>query len=173
MPFRCGHHIDFIAFHLVRQNHGGLPRDDPFPQLAGHVVGAVLIQTQLPCDLPIRQVQPPEIQAQQPDSQRLMMARKDSARQVVELTVATPAMLPLPTRLSLVHPPLRDVCRLAMRARHAPRPTQATHRFKTLLIINQRQQRQFHPWLLEPASETVRTAPSCDRSLVSRPFRQY
>ena len=55
---------------------------------------------------------------------------------------------------------------------HAPRPTQATHRFKSLLIIDQRQQRQVHPWLPEPASEAVRTAPNRASSLTSRPFSQ-
>lgn len=84
------HHIDFIAFDFARQHHGRLLRHDPFTQLSRHVVDTVFIQIQLPSNLPIRQVQPQEIQAQQPHSQRLMMARKNGVGEVIEVVSATP-----------------------------------------------------------------------------------
>ena len=109
-------------------------------------MSAVFIQPQLPSDLPIRQIQTHEVQAQQPDSPRLMMTRKNGVGEIIKVPPAAATQVTLPIRLSLVHPPLRHPLRLAMRATHPLRPTQLPNRRKALRIVNQRQKSKFHPW---------------------------
>ena len=142
------HHIDFIALDFARQHHGRWLRHDPFTQLSRHVVDTVFVQVQLPSNLPIRQVQPQEIQTQQPHSKRLMMARKDGVGEVIEVVSATPAVVTLPAVLSLIQSPFSHLSRVTMRTSHPFGPAQFSHRFKALLIVDQRQERQFHLWLL-------------------------
>ena len=69
------HHVDLVAFHLPRQDRFGLTGDDPFPELFSHPLYIVRIQAQLVGELRVRQIQPHEIQAQNPNPQRLMMPR--------------------------------------------------------------------------------------------------
>ena len=62
----------------------------------------VFIQTQFPGDLEIGEVQSHEIQAQHPDSQRLMMSNQDCPGQVIEATAAAFAAVALAVTLSLI-----------------------------------------------------------------------
>ena len=142
------HHIDFIALDIARQHHGRLLRHDPFTPLSRPVVDTVFIQVQLPSNLSIRQVQPQEIQTQQPHSQRLMRARKNGVGEVIEVVFATPAGVTLPAGLSLIQSPFGHLWRVTMRTSHPFGPAPFSHRFKALLIVDQRLERQFHPWLL-------------------------
>ena len=64
----------------------------------------VFIQTQFPGDLEIGQVQPHEIQAQDPDPQRLLMAGQDCPGQVIEATAAFLAAVALAVALGLIMP---------------------------------------------------------------------
>ena len=144
------HHVDFIAFDLARQDHDRLLRHDPFTQLSRHVMNAVFIQIQFPGDLPIGQIQAPEIPAQQPDSQRLMMAREKGVGEVIEVAPATSAMVTLTTVPGLMQTPPSHLRRVAMRTGHAVGPAQLSDHFKALLIVDQRQEGQFHPWFLAP-----------------------
>ena len=131
-------HVDFVTFDLSREDHRRLSRHDPLPQLSGHVMSAVFIQPQLTSDLPIRQIQTHEVQAQQPDAQRLMMPRENGVGEIIKVPPATATQVALPIRLSLVQAPLRHPLRLAMRATHPPpanaasEPSQSTsHRQST------------------------------------------
>ena len=155
VTFMSCHHIDFVAFDFPRKHHLRLLRHDPFTQLRRHVVDTVFIQIQFPSDLPIRQVQPQEIQAQQPDSQRLMMARKNGVGEVIEIASTATAVIPLPAGLSLIPAPLGDLRRVTTRTSDPGGPTQFSHRFKALLIVDQRQERQFHLWLLASNSTRI------------------
>ncbi len=139
-------HVDFVAFDLPRQDHLRLSRHDPLPQLSGHVVSAVFIQPQLTSDLPIRQIQTHEVQAQQPDAQRLMMPRKNGVGQIIKTPTTAATQVTLPIRLSLIQASSCDLHRLAMRATYPLRPTQLPNRRKALRIVNQRQKSKFHPW---------------------------
>ena len=109
-------HADFVAFDLSRENHLRRSHHNPLPQLSRHLVSAVFIHTQLASDLPVRQIQTHEVQAQQPDSQRLMMPREKGVGEIIKTPPAVATQVTLPIRLSLIHPPLR----LAMRATHPP-----------------------------------------------------
>ena len=142
------HNVNFIAFDFTRQHDRGWLRHDPFTPLSRPVVSAVFIQIQFPSDLPVRQIQAQEIQTQQPDSQRLMVAREEGVREVIEVPPAAAAVVALSIGLSLVQAPLHHLRRVAMRTVHAVGPTQLSDHFKALLIVDQRSEGQFHPWLL-------------------------
>ena len=164
-----GHHIDFVTFHLARQHHFGHPRHDAVSQLSGHLLRTVLIQIQFVSDLPVRQIQPHEIQAQQPDSQRLMMPLEDRVGQIVKLPAARTALVSLPTPLSVIEPTFGDLLRTTIRTTHSFRPAQPPNRFKTFVVINQRQQSQFHSWLRLTIIPFQTTAPCRDSRRNSYP----
>jgi hypothetical protein len=65
-------------------------------------VDVIFIQAQFPGDLEIGEIQPHEIQAQDPDPQRLMMAGQDCPGQVIEAAVASFAAVALAVALSLI-----------------------------------------------------------------------
>jgi hypothetical protein len=62
----------------------------------------VFIQTQFPGDLAIGEVQSHEIQTQDPDPQRLMMASQDCPGQVIEAPVASFATVALAVVLRVI-----------------------------------------------------------------------
>ena len=128
---------------------------DPCPQLSGHLVSAVFIHTQLMSDLPVRQIQTHEIQAQQPDSQRLVLACQNRISEIIKIPTAAATHVTLTIRSSLIHPPLRHSHRLAMTATHPLRPTQLPNHRKALRIINQRQKSKFRPWHPDPNPRDV------------------
>ena len=117
-----GHNVNLVAFDLARQHHRRLFGQDPLTPLSGHVLRAVRVQLQFLRDLRIRQVQPQEIEAQNPDAQRLMMPGENRPREVVKLTLAAAALIPLTFRLSVVKTTFRDPPRLTMRALDTPWP---------------------------------------------------
>ena len=55
-PFMTGHDVDFVAFHVPRQNRFGRASDDSFPQLLGHPLPIVRVQAPLLGDLGVRSV---------------------------------------------------------------------------------------------------------------------
>ena len=65
-------------------------------------MNVVFIQTQFPGDLEIGEVQSHEIQAQDPDPQRLMMAGQDCPGQVIEATAAAFATVSLAVALFVI-----------------------------------------------------------------------
>ena len=86
--------------------HRGLPGDDPLAQLRGHHLGVVLVEVQFLGDLLVGEVQAHEVQAQDPDPQRLVVAGEDGVGQVVEAAAAAVALVALPLRLGVVPPVL-------------------------------------------------------------------
>ena len=87
-----GHDVDLVAFDLSGEDDRGLAFDDALPQLRGHPLGVVGIEVQFACDLLVGEVQPKEIQAQDPDPQRLVMSGEEGPGQVVEAAAAGPAL---------------------------------------------------------------------------------
>ena len=39
------HHIDFVTFDFAAEGLRGLPLDDPFTELSGHLLGVIGIET--------------------------------------------------------------------------------------------------------------------------------
>jgi hypothetical protein len=88
-------HLGMLAFvpsdqvHLIdldraRQFRGGGRGYHPFPKLPGQPLGIIFIDAQLVCDLAVAQIQPHQVQPRDPHPQRLMVARKHRAREIVE-----------------------------------------------------------------------------------------
>ena len=61
--------IDLITLHGSFEDGNGLVTEDSFPQLRRHLLNVVLVQVQFFADLAVRQVQPLEIQTQDPGAQ--------------------------------------------------------------------------------------------------------
>ena len=76
--------------------------DKAFAKMRRHVVDVIVVQAQLLSDLLVRQVQPHEIQTQDPDPKRLMVSSQNSTGQVIEPRSAVLAPVPLPMPLGLI-----------------------------------------------------------------------
>src|SRR5262249_62354668 len=94
--------IDLSPVDLAGEDDWGLVIHDAVPQLRAHPLGIVGIEVQLAGDLLIGTVQPQEIEAQDPDSQGLMMAREDGPGQVIEAARTAVAELALRSSSSFV-----------------------------------------------------------------------
>ena len=79
-----------------------------------------------------------------------MVTGEEGVGEIIEVVPATPAVVTLSIGLSLIQAPLGHLHRVAMRTSHAVGPSQFSDHFKTLLIIVQRSEGQFHPWFLAP-----------------------
>src|SRR6266508_4173793 len=81
----------------------------PLNLLRRHFLRVAFAEAQLLCDLPVREVQPHEIQTQYPKPQGLMMAGQRRVREIVETKLATFAKIALAMRLSVVMAVAHDV----------------------------------------------------------------
>src|SRR3954452_11876058 len=88
-----------VDLDLAPEPHRLDPGDQAGAELLGHELHVRLAQAQLLGDLPVREVEAHEVQAQNPDPQRLVMAGQDVAGQVVEAGAAGGAAVTLPVRL--------------------------------------------------------------------------
>ena len=84
MTLMSCYHIDFVAFDFPRKRHRRLLGDDAFTQLLGHLLNVVFVQVQFLSNLLIRQIQPHEIQTQNPRPQRPMMTSENCPGQIVK-----------------------------------------------------------------------------------------
>lgn len=132
----AGHDIDLVDLDLAVQNDLGEFRDQPLAQMPGHRLNVVLIQSQFPGDLSVRQVQAHEIQAQYPDPERLVMARQNCPGQIIEAFPAPVAQVALPVPLGVVTPVAHDFKAAAFGALDALRPAMPTDHLETLRVIN-------------------------------------
>jgi hypothetical protein len=131
------YHIDFVTLDLAAQRRRFTPLDDSRPQPTRHGVDIVLVESQFPRNLLIRQVQPHEIQARHPDPQRLVVSGEDRSRQVVEPSPASLAPIPLPIPLRFIKSLLGDVHPVAVRTAHARRPPHVAHHVVTFRVVDQ------------------------------------
>jgi hypothetical protein len=130
--------VDLIGLDLAVEQWVGLRALDALAQLLGHALHIIFVEPQLAGDLAIRQIQADEVQAQHPGAQRLMMTRKDRARQVVEPTPAVAAAVLLTLRLGGIPSLPGDRCRTALHAAHLLWPAQRAHRLDALGIVDER-----------------------------------
>ena len=134
MPSR---HVRLIALDGVAQLDFGPVHHDAFAELAGHRLDVADTQIQLRGDLLIGQVQPHEIQTQDPGRQGLVMAREDGLGEIVEAAVAVLAAVALSVRLGFVGAVLGDVFGRASRASDPVGPAQLPHGFKALGVVDE------------------------------------
>ena len=79
-----GHDVDLVSLHLTVEPDVGLTLDQTLAELAGHGLDGALVEVEFLGDLPVRQVEAHEIQAQHPGPQWLVMAGQNRAGEVVE-----------------------------------------------------------------------------------------
>src|SRR3954467_6060899 len=113
------------------------PSEQTLAKLLGHRLHVRGIQAQFLSDLPVGEVQPHQIEAQDPHAERLMMSRQHRAGQVVEPSMARLAQVALSMPLSFIMAVADDHGTVAVRAAHAIRPAMLTHKFKALGLVQQ------------------------------------
>ena len=145
MSLMSGDDVDLVAFDRAGENDLGLVLDDALPQLRAHPLGVVGIEIQLAGDLLVGEIQPEEIQAQDPDPQGLMMASEDGLGQVVEPARTAAAEIALPSRLSFVMTLLKNLGGMAMEAADPLRPPQVADDLEAACVVDQGLNVE-HPW---------------------------
>jgi len=114
--------------------------DQTRAQVTGHHLSVVLIQSRLPGSLPVRQVQPHEIQIQYSHPQRLVMSGQNCPGQIVEPLPAPMAQVALPVPLAIVMTIEHYIMARASGAANTSWPAMMAHKFKALLVADQKRQ---------------------------------
>src|SRR3954463_7034725 len=132
-----GHDVDFIDLSGVVQLRDGSACHQPLAEMLGHRLHVRGIQAQFLRDLPVGEVQPHQVEAQNPHAQWLMVPGQHRAGQIVEASMARLAQVALPVPLAFVMAIADDHGIVAVRAAHASWPTMLTHKLKTLGLVQQ------------------------------------
>lgn len=133
----AGDDIDFIAFEGATQSRRRLALDDALAQLCGHLVNIIFVQIKFLGDLLVGEVEPHQIQTENPLAQGLVMTGKDGVGQVIKIAVTGMAMIALTMALVIITTPLGHRRRVTPDAMKAVRPTQLADSFIALGIINE------------------------------------
>jgi hypothetical protein len=168
------HNVDFVDFDFAMQRGRWHIRNKPCAQLLCHGVHVGGIHTQLRGDLPVRQVQPHEIEAENPNAQRLMMASQNRSCQIIKPSRACLAPIPLPRQLGIVMAISDNGVSATTRTANALRPAMITNERETFSVIQQtRQIDQFrYSHTTNEPLQHART-PSRACSLISPPEPPY
>src|SRR4051812_44520884 len=105
-----------------------------------HVVDVIVVQAQLLSDLLVRQVEPHEIQTQDPGPKRLMVSSQNSTGQVIEPRPAILTPVPLPMSLGFIMAMADHGGAGTGRAANAVRPSIVPDQLIALGIIDQGRQ---------------------------------
>ncbi len=133
-----GNHVNLVAFDLPAERDLRLPVDDPFTKSQGRPLSVIGVQVQLLGDLFVREVQPHEVEEEDPGPQRLMAAGEDAPVQVVDPPPAGRALVRLPFRLGVVFPRPRDLGRVAVKATRAVGSSQGPDHLLALGVVVER-----------------------------------
>ena len=106
-------------------------------QLLRHGLHVRPTEPQFRSDLPVREVQSHEVDAQDPHPQRLVMSGQHRAREVVKAPGAGLAPIPLPVRLRVIAAVANHRCTVAPRAADARWPAVLPYHGEALGIVNQ------------------------------------
>src|SRR5262249_55662053 len=137
MTFVSGDNVDFVAFDRAFKLRFGLEVDDATAQERGHLMRVVLVEIEFLRDLLVREVEPHQIQAQDPLAQRLMVVREDRIGQIVKVAITSLAVIALPFTLALVHPASPDTVGLTPDASDALRPADLAHALVAFRVVYQ------------------------------------
>src|SRR3954462_15626416 len=97
-----GDDIDLVGLDRAFQRRLGDLGNQTFAKMRRHIVDVIVVQAQLLSDLLVRQVQPHEIQTQDPGPKRLMVSGQNSPAQVIEPRSAVLTPVPLPISLGFI-----------------------------------------------------------------------
>src|SRR3954468_22582811 len=132
--------IHFVNLHLSTQGSGRSPGDNSVAQLFGHLLCVRLTQVQLVSDLPVRQVEAHEVQAEHPNPQRLMTSSQNGAGQIIKTRLTIRASIPLAMRLSVIVTITSHRGTVAMGTADAVWPAMLANQLVTFGIVDQRRQ---------------------------------
>ena len=138
LPFVPGHDVNLVDLDLTLQLHHWHFGDQAAAQLFRHGLNVRSIQAQLPGDLPVGKVQAHEVEAQDPNPQRLVVPGQHRAGQVVEAASACLAPVALPAGLRVVAPVPDDGAAVTHGAAHTFRPAVLAHQREALGVIQKR-----------------------------------
>jgi hypothetical protein len=145
-----GDDMDLVDLDLAVEDHRRGLGGKPLPQMLGHRLHVRGAKVQLLRDLPVREVEAHEVQAEHPDPQRLVGPGQRGAGQVVEAGAAPRAAMALAVRLAIVPAVAGDRSALAVRTADAVGPAMLAHHRVALCIVDQRgevnQARRGHAW---------------------------
>ena len=100
----------------------------------------IFVEVKLLGDLRIGEVEPHEIQTQNPDAKRLMMTSKNGVGQIVKTSFTGFALVALSRGLSVIMPLFGDLRTVAMGAPNAVRPAHVADGGETFGVVHQRLQ---------------------------------
>jgi hypothetical protein len=135
-----GHDVDLVDLHLTFQCCCRDPGHQPVAQLLGHELHVRAGEPQLQGDLPVGEVQAHEVEAQDPDPERLVVPGQHRAGEIVEATRASLAPVALPVRLRVVAAVPHHGIAAASGAANALRPAMLPHQGEALGVIDQRRE---------------------------------
>ena len=130
--------VDFIALNLTRKSHFWFFRENPISKQGCHIMSAVRVQFEFLGDLRIRQIEPHKVQAQNPNSKGLMVARKNGAGEIIELTLAVTASVSLSLFLSFIKTTPGNIAGVTRSTPNPFGPAHPTHFLKAFPIVHQK-----------------------------------
>src|SRR5215213_4283156 len=132
-----GYHVNLVDLHLAFQLCCWGSGHEAAAQLLRHGLSVGRAQLQLQGDLPVREVQAHEVEAQHPHPQRLMMPGQRRAGEVVKAPGARLAVIALPMRLRVVAPVADHPSTATPGTAHALGPAMLAHQCEALGVIQQ------------------------------------
>jgi hypothetical protein len=132
-----GHHVDLIDLHLTLQPCCWSFADEAAAQMLRHGLHVRGIQAEFFSDLPVREVQAHEVEAQHPHPQRLMVPGQRRAGEVVEAPGARLTSIALPVRLRVVAPIADHRLTATPGTAHALRPAMLANQREAFGVVQQ------------------------------------
>jgi hypothetical protein len=131
----AGHDVDLIDLHLACQPHLRSLGDQAAAQLLRHGLHVRPTEPQFRSDLPVREVQAHEVEAQHPHPQWLMVPGQRRAGEVVEAPGAGLTSIALPMRLGVIAPVADYPITATPGTAHALGPAMLAHQCEALGVI--------------------------------------
>src|SRR3954449_3928367 len=176
----AGHDVNLIDLHLTLQPGCWDFGHEATAQMFRHGLHVGWAQAQLQGDLPVREVQAHEVEAQHPHPQRPMVSGQRRAGEVVKAPGAGLTAIALPMRLGVVAPVADYPITAAPGTAHALGPAKLAHQREALGIVQQSREvdqvgcRHDRPGSLHEggsrsAAALMRSEVSCDGYPLPRP----
>jgi hypothetical protein len=131
------HDIDFVTLDLASKHDGGTAIDDPLTELLDHRLTVVAVHVEFLGDLQTRPIQPHAVDADDPGSKGLVMAREAGPGEVVEPPLTSVAEVALAMRRGVITPVLDHRLERAVRSENPVGPVHLPNRLEAPGVVNQ------------------------------------
>src|SRR5215212_10826439 len=132
-----GHHVNLVNLHLTLQPGCWGFGHEATAQMLRHGLHVRGVQAEFRRDLPVREVQAHEGEAQHPHPQRLRMPGQRRAGEVVKAPGAVLAPIALPVRLGVVAPVADHRVTATSGTAHALGPAKLAHQCEAFRVVQQ------------------------------------